>query len=56
MKDHVYLEPGSSEKRRHLEKIRNESRTNLAVWTVIIGACTMANSSVAIVLQQYLPF
>lgn len=56
MKDHVCLVPVSREKRHRLVEIRNETRNIFAIWTLILGGCTMTFVAIAVMLMPRLPF
>ena len=56
MRDHVLLEPVSKEKRRRLVEIRNQSRYIFAIWTLIMGGCTMTILAISVAFSSRLPF
>ncbi len=56
MKDHVCLAPISTEKRRRLVEIRNQTRNVFAIWTLILGGCSMTIVAIAVTLTPRLPF
>jgi hypothetical protein len=56
MKDHISLEPISKVKRRRIAYARNQTRNFWAIWTLILGGCTMTYIVIATALELYLPF
>jgi hypothetical protein len=56
MKDHIRLEPLSKVMRRRIAYARSQTRSLWAIWTLILGGCTMTYMAIAAALKLYLPF
>ena len=56
MMNHVSLEPVSVEKRRRIRHVRDNRRNVWAVWTLILGGCTMTYIAIAATLKIHIPF
>ncbi len=56
MKNHVCLEPITKIRRLRMLSARNQHGDIWAIWTLILGGCTMTYMAIAITLNLYLPF
>ena len=55
MQNFVGVEPISVVKRRRSKYIRNQRRNIWAIWTLILGGCTMTYIAIAATLKLYIP-
>lgn len=55
MKNHVHIEPVSMVKRRRIAYARNRSRNIWAIWTLILGGCTMTIMAMVTTLHLHPP-
>jgi hypothetical protein len=53
MKVHANLEPLSEVKRRRIRYVQDQRRNVLAIWTLILGGCTMTYIAMAAMLKLY---
>ena len=56
MKDHIGLAPVATTEQRRIRYVRGEKRNVWAIWTLIVGGCTLSLMAIASALKLPLPF